>query len=176
MRFIVVLMFLLLLGGCVASPVLEPARLPAAVVTGRATEASTGAPLAGVVVLATADRGGFWTGGSSYLLGHTTTDSDGRYRLELESQQVFNLARADTPIRLGAFLRGYQVTATGLDRAKLAQSAERTHDFSFLPYTDEYAYTDCPQRYNADACNLIRGSWGWKKNGWGVPYFSPGEK
>lgn len=172
MRVVIPLMLPLLLGACISSPFLVPATLPAAVVSGRAVEAKTGAPVAGALVLATANSGGFWAGGSSYQLGQAYTDSEGRYRIELESKRVLNLARADTPITFGIFQRGYMPSKSGFDRTRLEQSGPHTVDFQLYPTSQDHPY-ECPAPYNVNACKLILSSWGWNQSRWGAPHLSP---
>ena len=172
MRIAIPLLLPLLLGACAPSPLLVPAVLPAAVVTGRAVEAKTGAPVAGALVLATADSGGFWAAGGSYLLGQAYTDTDGRYRIELESKRVINLTRPDTPITFGIFQRGYMAQKSSYDRARLGLSGPHTRDFQLYPSSKDHPY-ECPERYNVTACKLILSSWGWEQSRWGAPHLSP---
>jgi hypothetical protein len=103
-RLAYVLALSLALTGC---PLPVSKRVQETDVTGTVIDAATGAPIPNALVVQTIVRGGFWSTPTSYDLGQTLTNAEGRFTIPANPHRVGNVGDPGSKPEIIVFAPGY---------------------------------------------------------------------
>jgi hypothetical protein len=96
--------FSLTLVGC---PLPVSKRVQEVAVTGTVIDAVTGVPISNALVVQTIGRGGFWASPTTYDLGQTLTDENGRFVIPANPRRVGNVDDPGSKPAVSVFASGY---------------------------------------------------------------------